>query len=47
MTPSHSPLVDATLSVLGVFWHRVTPILGASVLLAWGITRCVNLFLVR
>ena len=37
-----SPSDPHTLSVLGILWHRVTPIVGASVLLAWGLTRCVN-----
>ena len=36
-----------THTFLVIFWHRVTPILGASVLLAWGITRCVHWFSVQ
>lgn len=29
-------------SLLAVLWHKVTPILGAAVLLTWGLTRCAS-----
>lgn len=29
-------------SLLTVLWHKVTPILGAAVLLTWGLTRCAS-----
>ena len=35
---------DTHLSLFAILWHRVTPIIGISIVLAWAITRCVNAF---
>lgn len=31
-------------SLIATLWHKVTPILGAAVLLTWGLTRCASWF---